>query len=202
MKPLVQQSQINKCPHGFVVGTCPICSGKGSMASSDRNKPRKKGEMSYNECLAQWNRIKALKQSRLNEQKQLNFQKFNQDFKKNTFLKNILQNVTKLMDFKGFKNSLISKSFNFVLNNSANIFKGVFNKFSQMFKSLNLFQNSIQNFFASAFQKSSQFLNSIIEKLSSFLGQEKNFKDEKQEKTRKRQTGMIKSRKIKDDFGK
>ena len=69
---LTQTIQNNKCPHGFIVGTCPICSGMGSRASSNKDKPRKAGEMSYNECLAQWMKMQALQ----NAKKEASIQRF------------------------------------------------------------------------------------------------------------------------------
>ncbi len=63
----IQQSQNNKCPHGLPVGTCPICAGMGAGGSKDKNKPRKPGEMSYNECMAAWLKMQAAKKAKLNE---------------------------------------------------------------------------------------------------------------------------------------
>ena len=57
----------NKCPHGFPIGACPICSGMGGSSRQDKNKPRVAGEMSYNECLAQWHRIQARKEAKIQE---------------------------------------------------------------------------------------------------------------------------------------
>ncbi len=65
------QQNINKCPHGFPVGSCPICNGAGGGVSRDKNKPRVKGEMSYNECLAVWRKMQAQKQEKLNQKEEL-----------------------------------------------------------------------------------------------------------------------------------
>ena len=54
-----------KCPHGFPVGACPICSGMGGGGKSkDRDKARVPGEMTYNECLAEWHRMQAQKEAK------------------------------------------------------------------------------------------------------------------------------------------
>ncbi len=53
-------TRIGTCPHGLPMGACPICNGMGGGAGSVKkdNKPR---EMTYNECLAVWQMMKAQK---------------------------------------------------------------------------------------------------------------------------------------------
>ena len=54
-----------KCPHGNPIGACPICSGMGGGGiSKNRDKPRRAGEMSYNECLAEWHKMQAAKNAK------------------------------------------------------------------------------------------------------------------------------------------
>ena len=62
------------CPHGFPHGACPLCSGMGGGGSSrTRNLRRRPGEMSYNECYAVWQRMKAskLEKDRIEKQQEL-----------------------------------------------------------------------------------------------------------------------------------
>jgi len=66
---VVNQNQ-NKCPHGFPVGTCPLCSGSGGRIPQDKNTPRKAGEMTYNECMAEWLRMQA--QEKAKDRKEAN----------------------------------------------------------------------------------------------------------------------------------
>lgn len=55
-------SKIGTCPHGLPQGACPICSGMGGGGGVKKdNKPR---EMTYNECLAVWQMMKAQKAAR------------------------------------------------------------------------------------------------------------------------------------------
>ena len=55
-------SKIGTCPHGLPQGACPICSGMGGGGGvKNDNKPR---EMTYNECLAVWQMMKAQKAAR------------------------------------------------------------------------------------------------------------------------------------------
>ena len=65
--PLNQTIQTaGKCPHGLPIGACPICSGMGGGGiRKDKNKPRVAGEMSYNECMAEWMKILAAKDAKI-----------------------------------------------------------------------------------------------------------------------------------------
>ena len=54
-------AKIGTCPHGLPQGACPICSGMGGGSVKKDNKPR---EMTYNECLAVWQMMKAQKAAR------------------------------------------------------------------------------------------------------------------------------------------
>ena len=65
--PLNQTIQTaGKCPHGLPIGACPICSGMGGGSiKKDRDKPRVAGEMSYNECMAEWMKILAAKDAKI-----------------------------------------------------------------------------------------------------------------------------------------
>lgn len=52
-------NRIGTCPHGLPMGACPICNGMGGGGSVKKdNKPK---EMSYNECYAVWQMMKAQK---------------------------------------------------------------------------------------------------------------------------------------------
>lgn len=53
----MQKPKVGSCPHGLPMGACPICSGTGGGGSSRRaSKP---GEMSWDECVAMGNILKA-----------------------------------------------------------------------------------------------------------------------------------------------
>lgn len=171
VQPFTQTIQNNKCPHGFIAGTCPICSGHGSRASSDRNKPRKQGEMSYNECLAQWNAMKAQKQEKLNERKEALAQLTNNFSLKDKFFSTInkinsfLDGITKSINSAPtiikaplkFISNIVSNTFNFVSKTAVGVFRAV--------------QGGVEKTF--------NFIASTAEKLSSFLGEAKNFINEK-----------------------
>ena len=57
-------NKIGTCPHGLPMGACPICNGMGGGGSVKRdNKPR---EMTWNECYAIGQMLKAQKLAREN----------------------------------------------------------------------------------------------------------------------------------------
>ena len=59
----------NKCPHGLPPGACPICSGMGGGSMrKDRDKPRVPGEMTYAECMAEWIKIQAAQEAKIQAQ--------------------------------------------------------------------------------------------------------------------------------------
>lgn len=53
----MQKPKVGSCPHGLPMGACPICSGAGGGGSSRR--AAKPGEMSWDECVAMGNILKA-----------------------------------------------------------------------------------------------------------------------------------------------
>ena len=165
---LTQTIQNNKCPHGFIIGTCPICSGMGSRISSNKDKPRKAGEMSYNECLAQWIKMQALQ----NAKKEASIERFENLF---SIKDKITQTFNKI-------NSFINEAKNFI-NTLPKIIKTPINLtlkiLSTTFKTIaKIVQNSI-NFTQNLFNDIKNFITSTIEKLSSLLGEIKNFIKEK-----------------------
>ena len=160
-----------KCPHGFPVGACPICNGMSAGgASKDKNKPRKPGEMSYNECLAEWHKIQAKQEAkRLEKIDKLDM------LRQTTSIDKIAQNIAKMQKFfdktlQKFENLplIIKAPAKFIIKN---IVLPVVNLISQI-------PNAIKNI-QTFFDNTRLFISSVSEKLASVFGEIKNFIDEK-----------------------
>ncbi len=153
----------NKCPHGFPVGSCPICSGMGGGSKQDKNKPRVAGEMSYNECLAQWHRMQAKKEAKIQErldrieqaQNQLLLNRIMAGLDK--ISKNINDFINKIEPMPKIIKAPIKIFINVIIKPILNIIS----KIPEIIKNI---QTSISN-----------FISSVSEKMASVLGEIRNF---------------------------
>lgn len=165
----IQNQNNNKCPHGFPIGTCPICSGMGG-APKDRNKPRRAGEMSYNECMAAWHKIQAAQKAKVQDK----LDKIEAQNQKR-LLDKIIQGLDKAKEtLNTFEKKLdalpnIAKIPAKIILNI--IIKPIFNIIAKLPNIITFIQNVITNI--------TQAINSVAEKLSSLLGEIKNFIQEK-----------------------
>lgn len=153
----------NKCPHGFPVGSCPICSGMGGGSKQDKNKPRVAGEMSYNECLAQWHRMQAKKEAKIQERLDRIEQAQNQ-----LLLNRIMAGLDKISkNINDFINKIepmpkiIKAPIKIFINV---IIKPILNIISKIPEIIKNTQTSISN-----------FISSVSEKMASILGEIRNF---------------------------
>lgn len=153
----IQQTQVNlnKCPHGFPVGTCPICSGHGG-ASKDKNKPRVAGEMSYNECMAAWIKIQAAKEARIQERIDK------------------LESAREQLKFNRIMAGLIEK-----VNNIQQIVEKTIENFPPIIKAPVTFVVKVVVQIATVIINTAinitNFISSVSEKLASIYGEVKNF---------------------------
>lgn len=72
VSPAMQKTNAGTCPHGNPIGTCPICNGMSGGGGSSTSKPRRPGEMSYDQCYAIWQQMlkaKAAKEEAMHAQK-------------------------------------------------------------------------------------------------------------------------------------
>lgn len=97
--PLAQKSKIGTCPHGLPQGACPICSGGGGSRKPDKLP---QGEMSWDECFAVGQMLKAQKLAQ--QQKELAMQaQLHTPLNQQSKLENIAQKMAipaeKLADF-------------------------------------------------------------------------------------------------------
>lgn len=61
-------NKIGTCPHGLPMGACPICNGMGGGGGSSVKKNSKPPEMSWNECYAIGQMMKAQKLAKMQTQ--------------------------------------------------------------------------------------------------------------------------------------
>lgn len=161
----------NKCPHGLPVGACPICSGMGGGSMrKDRDKPRVPGEMSYNECMAEWVRMQAAKEAKIQAQIQRaeNMQAQMAQHRAFLGLDKVFKNLDNFAQKLDNLPAVISTPIKVVINV---IVKPILNMLTVIPKAINI----IQTFFSNV----GQFISSVAEKLSTVLGEIKNFIDAK-----------------------
>lgn len=144
----VSPMRVGTCPHGNPIGACPICSGMGG-GGKKADFSAKVGEMSYAQCLAIGNMLKAQKQRRLDAKNDfVQMQEQIAIFYKN--MNNMLQKIqtvllnafNKLPDgvktnVKNIINTLVIPTFNFfknVFNNIKNIINNTFQQIKGMIK--------------------------------------------------------------------
>lgn len=108
-------NKIGTCPHGLPLGACPICNGMGGGGSTRAHEKPKAGEMSWEQCYAMGQMMKAQKhsaeQAKLNaaQQAQLaQMQVLAQQIAsvKNALMSVIPTNVVRIFD--GMKNLLLT----------------------------------------------------------------------------------------------
>jgi len=179
-------AQGNKCPHGLPPGACPICSGMGGGGGkTDRNTPRRAGEMSYNECLAQWVQIKAAnakkEQAKLDQQyadkmAALNA-KISQAYEKAAQkLNNLLNTIDNAKNLP----PIVKETVKFLIEKIAMPVLNLLSKIPDGIKNIQQFYNNVTN-----------FINSVGEKLAMVFGEAKNFANSIIEKTFKKPLKII-----------
>ena len=170
-----------KCPHGFPVGACPICSGmSGGGARQNRDKPRVAGEMSYNECMAEWMKMLAAKDAKI-QAKQDRIENLQQSLLNNR----IMQGLDKISNG-------IQKTFDKILQTAENspailkipikaivaLVQPIFNFILQIPNAI----KNIQTFLQNTGQNILNLINSTTEKLAMIFGEIKNFVNATKEK--------------------
>ena len=156
----------NKCPHGFTLGSCPLCSGMGGGAPKDKNKPRKPGEMSYNECMAEWHKIQAQQKAKMQEE--IDSQKtFMEKLFSSKPIVNIIEKIQKFQA-KIIKN--LEKAPKAIQVPTKTVLYTIRAIFSSAFNSINKIQNFVKNFSQNIFN----LITNIAEKIPVVLSEIKN----------------------------
>ena len=185
----------NKCPHGFPAGTCPMCNGMaGSNRAKDKNKPRKAGEMSYNECMAVWIRMQRAKEAKMKDRldkqeaiKQADVQKTLQkelaqiQNKINAYfnnLENIVQNFPPVLKFVALPIIKVAAAVVNVIINVAINFTNLISSISEkMAMVLSEVKNHITSFIEKTLEKSKKIIKTVLSLFLEFEEEEKDNSD-------------------------
>ena len=165
----IQNQNANKCPHGFPIGTCPLCSGMGG-APKDRDKPRRAGEMSYNECMAAWIKIQQAQEAKLQEK----IDKI-EAMQQKTLQDKLIEKIEKLHNILNALEIKISNLPNVIKIPARVILETIIKPIYNLIAKIPNIISSIKNVFTTL----AQMINSASEKISSLLGEIKNFIQEK-----------------------
>lgn len=167
----LHKSKIGTCPHGLPMGACPICSGGGGGGGSKKINSPPPGEMSWDECFAVGQMMKAQKLAQQQREMALQNQAFlssniNNNIEK--FAQNISALAEKTTKFAAKTENLpaiLSKPINFVAN-------------KLLVPMLNIIEN-----LPAAFQKMTTFIQEKIadiqDKLNAIFGELKNSVEKK-----------------------
>lgn len=132
------------CPHGLPIGSCPICNGMGSGGMKKADFSAKPGEMSWNECAAIGQMLKARRNAKLARE-----QDVQTSLQNSALFTKLMNNVQKnIIAFNSFINSklpriisspilffsktLLLNSINFIKDFPANI-RGIIQTVSEKF---------------------------------------------------------------------
>jgi hypothetical protein len=150
---------IGTCPHGLPVGACPICNGGGGGGGGGaKRQDSKANELSWNECYAIGQMMKAQKHAR-----QQTEQLFAQQIQ-NAFLLKISQQFAQLKAaILNYVPPVIVKSFEGIKNVAAALVLKVANVVSGIFEGVAKFASAVKE----------TFIN-ITDKLAAMMGEMKN----------------------------
>ena len=161
----VQTNKMATCPHGLPMGACPICNGMGGGSTAKKiDEPRRPGEMTYQECYAQW---KQMQRAEAQKQQELEVMLKNAQIA-DKIQKQLAQITNKLSDILArIEASLpkpISKTFNAIANN---VIKPVLNLIKDIPKIINQIQIIAENV--------KNVIQQVSEKLTAIMGEVQNF---------------------------
>ena len=164
------------CPHGLPPGACPICSGGGGgIKKMDRNTRRHPGEMTWNECYAigqMMKAAKARKEAAAEHAEQVALQNANLTKGHNNFVKSVVNFVSNIPLVKP-----MLKLSNKIASNIANFTSKISNFINKQVQNI---KNTFKNVMAD-----------ISDKIAAIFGEEKLAKLKNLEKFAKRATEKI-----------
>ena len=154
-------NRIGTCPHGLPMGACPICNGMGGGGGSVK-KDTKAHEMTWNECYAIGQMLKARKEARLHTQQMFAAQT------QQAYLTNLQTQINAMK--LAILNSSLPKPVAQVLAAALDTVV------APMAKALQTITNSVQNFsnnVVKALDSFKQKIADISDKLTAMLGEAK-----------------------------
>ncbi|OLA95092.1 MAG: hypothetical protein BHW64_00425 [Candidatus Melainabacteria bacterium LEY3_CP_29_8] len=161
----VSPMRIGKCPHGNPIGACPICSGMGGGSGKKADFSAKPGEMSYAQCLAIGNMLKAQKQRRLDAKN--DFMQMQQHIA--AFYKHMNNMLEKIQ-------MILVHSFNKLPDGVKTVIKNVVNNLVMpTLNSLKNVFNNIKNIVNNTFQQIKGMLKEACDRFVGIMGELKNF---------------------------
>lgn len=193
----VNNNRANTCPHGLPLGACPICNGMGGGSSSRKmDEPRRPGEMTYQECYAQWKQMqraqaadKAAQEAMIKNAElaaQLQKQLAGLADKAVNVL-NSIQNVLPKPAAKAFaviSNNILKpllnivKNFPEIIRNLPNAIETIKNELLKVQEKLSAIFGEVQNFIQKKISDSIKSLKKRFMSLLSILSSDDDFEDE------------------------
>lgn len=220
--PTVMNNRASTCPHGLPPGACPICNGMGGGGSTQRkDEPRRPGEMTYQECYAQWKlmqRADAQKQA-MQEAMIRNAElaaKFQQQ------LANITSALTSVLDkiqtnlpkpvaevFANITNNILKPLINIIkelpqmLQTVANAVDVIRNEIAKVAEKLNALLGEMQNFIEKKISDAVKSFKKRFKKLLSIFGlDEEDYEDDEKIKEELSVFKQFEIEKLKEAFRK
>ncbi len=165
----VNNNRANTCPHGLPLGACPICNGMGGGGSTKRaDEPRRPGEMTYQECYAQWKQMqRAEAREKAMQEAMLKNAELADKMQKQ--LANLTNNISNMLDkIQNVLPKPVAKVFGAISNNILKPILNIVKNFPQLIRDLPNLITNIRNEIARA-----------AEKLSALIGEVQNFIEKK-----------------------
>ena len=194
----VNNNRANTCPHGLPLGACPICNGMGGGGGSTKkaDEPRRPGEMTYQECYAQWKQMQraearelALKETMIkNAELAAKFQQ--QLLNVTNTISNMLDKIQSALPkpvakvFEGISNNILKPLLNIVkdfpqmIKNLPNIIENIRNEITKAAEKINALIGEIQNFIEKKISDATKVIKKRLRKLLSIFGLEEEEQEE------------------------
>lgn len=165
--PKVTINRAGTCPHGMPLGGCPVCNGMGGGGAKKADFSAKKGELSWNECYAIGQMIKAQK-SNAEADKQANTAALAQASFLAKLANTLAQRIATIQNFIN-NNILNSKPVIILKNTVATIGKAIA---KPIMATANMIKKTITQIAKTFNQIKTQFIN-ITDKLAAIFGEQK-----------------------------